>query len=83
MVGLAILHYDMKDKNPVDYVKFYGKQGASGQPDGRSLYQLTRGLDLTPFLPTVSFKAEHGDFSTLMPSVFAEVLLRVYTKQDG
>ena len=73
MVGLAILHYDMKDKNPVDYVKFYGKQGASGQPDGRSLYQLTRGLDLTPFCAHSVLQGR---------GVFAEVLLRVYTERD-
>ena len=35
VVDLAILHYGMKDKNPVDSVKFYGKR----HPDGKSLYQ--------------------------------------------
>ncbi|KAF8623166.1 hypothetical protein AX17_007522 [Amanita inopinata Kibby_2008] len=58
VVDFSIMHYGMKDKNPLDSVEFYSKRK-----------------------PNVSAKAERGDYSTLMPSCFAEVLLRVYTKK--
>ncbi|CCM00278.1 uncharacterized protein FIBRA_02308 [Fibroporia radiculosa] len=58
IVDLAKMHYGMKDKNPLDYVKFYSKQH-----------------------PNTSERANLDDISLLMPSVFGEVLLRIYTKE--
>jgi len=51
------MHYGMKDKNPLDFVKFYSKNR-----------------------PNECRHAQRGDLSLLMPKEFAEVLLRVYTK---
>ncbi|KAJ8517378.1 hypothetical protein ONZ45_g5413 [Pleurotus djamor] len=57
IVDFSPMHYGMKEKNPMDYVKFYSKR----HPD------------------TCSY-ASHGDYSTLMPATFGEVLMRVYVK---
>ncbi|KAF8622436.1 hypothetical protein AX15_007020 [Amanita polypyramis BW_CC] len=57
IVDFSIMHYGMKEKNPLDSIEFYSKRR-----------------------PKVSAKAERGDYSNLMPEFFAEVLLRVYTK---
>ncbi|KAH9061981.1 hypothetical protein EDB87DRAFT_1608653 [Lactarius vividus] len=57
IVAFATMHYGMKDKNPLDFVKFYPKNR-----------------------PNECFRARRGDLSLLMPAHFAEVLLRVYTK---
>jgi len=51
------MHYGMKDKSPLEFVKFYPKNR-----------------------PNECFYAKRGDLSLLMPANFAEVLLRVYTK---
>lgn len=69
----------MKDKNPIDSVKFYGKH----KPDGMVQCLLLYHEDLNDVVCHIdSFNAQEGDFSTLMPSVFGEILLRVYTKED-
>lgn len=57
IVAFSTMHYGMKDKNPLDFVKFYPKNR-----------------------PNECFHAQRGDLSLLMPAHFAEVLLRVYTK---
>jgi len=70
------MHYGMKNKNPLDFVKFYPKTRPNGM------------LHCTQcFLNTISnqyllecFRAQRGDLSLLMPNQFGEVLLRVYTK---
>jgi len=56
-VTFSTMHYGMKDKNPLDFVKFYPKNR-----------------------PNLSLNVKRGDLSLLMPQVFGEVLLRVYTK---
>ncbi|KAF8825609.1 hypothetical protein HHX47_DHR6000056 [Lentinula edodes] len=56
-VEQSMLHYGMKEENPLDYVKFYSKTGRC-------------------------HKALDGDYSSLRPFVFAEVLLRVFTKKE-
>jgi hypothetical protein len=70
------MHYGMKNKNPLDFVKFYPKTRPNGM-----LYCIQS------FLNTISdqyllecFHAQRGDLSLLMPNQFGEVLLRVYTK---
>lgn len=57
IVTFATMHYGMKDKSPLEFVKFYPKNR-----------------------PNECFYARRGDLSLLMPAHFAEVLLRVYTK---
>ncbi|KAJ7683564.1 hypothetical protein B0H17DRAFT_1205071 [Mycena rosella] len=57
IVDHAMLHYGMKDKNPLDFVKFYSK---------RNFNKASR--------------AQKGDYSMLMPPIFAEVNLTVFTK---
>ncbi|EPQ59809.1 HD-domain/PDEase-like protein [Gloeophyllum trabeum ATCC 11539] len=59
IVDLTKMHYGMKDKNPLDSIKFYSKNN-----------------------PGRCETAGPGDVSLLMPSVFGEVLLRVYTKDE-
>ncbi|KAI0254175.1 hypothetical protein BJV78DRAFT_1185914 [Lactifluus subvellereus] len=57
IVTVTVMHYGMKDKNPLDFVKFYPKNR-----------------------PNECFHAQRGDLSLLKPATFAEILLRVYTK---
>ncbi|KZT23172.1 HD-domain/PDEase-like protein [Neolentinus lepideus HHB14362 ss-1] len=59
IVDLCPMHYGMKDRNPLDFIKFYSKRNADRCEN-----------------------AGPGDMSYLMPSVFSEVLLRVYTKDE-
>ncbi|KAJ8697614.1 hypothetical protein PTI98_004400 [Pleurotus ostreatus] len=59
IVDFSPMHYGMKEKNPMENVRFYSKRE-----------------------PNKCAKAEHGDYSTLMPAVFGEVLMRVYVKDD-
>ncbi|EJD00742.1 uncharacterized protein FOMMEDRAFT_125131 [Fomitiporia mediterranea MF3/22] len=59
VVDFSVLHHGMKEKNPIDSVRFYGKHNINK-----------------------SFKAEPGELSTLMPACFAEIQLRVYTKES-
>ncbi|KAI0030397.1 hypothetical protein K488DRAFT_35067, partial [Vararia minispora EC-137] len=58
IVSLSTMHYGMKDKNPLDFIKFYSKKR-----------------------PNECSKANRGDLSTLTPTVFAEVQLRVYSRR--
>ncbi|KAK7043859.1 hypothetical protein VNI00_008024 [Paramarasmius palmivorus] len=58
IVEFSTLHHGMKERNPVDFVKFYSKMN-----------------------PNKSRHAQPGEYSTVMPSTFAEVLMRVYTKK--
>ena len=76
IVTFSTMHYGMKNKNPLHFVKFYPKT----RPNGTLYY-------VQSFLNTISnqyllecFRAQRGDLSLLMPRQFGEVLLRVYTK---
>lgn len=75
IVSFAIMHLGMKEKNPLDFIKFYSKNDPT-----RKFFFYTR-----PFLIFSSIKGAHnaqrGDYSGLMPQWFAEDLLRVYTKK--
>ncbi|KAI0303038.1 hypothetical protein BC826DRAFT_982978 [Russula brevipes] len=57
IVTFSTMHYGMKDKNPLNSVKFYPKNR-----------------------PNECYYVQRGDLSLLMPNQFAEILLRVYTK---
>ncbi|KAJ7499848.1 hypothetical protein FB451DRAFT_1206806 [Mycena latifolia] len=59
IVDHAMMHYGMKDKNPLDFVKFYSKRN---------------------FNKCASAQPEKGDYSMLMPPIFAEVNLTIFTK---
>ncbi|KAH8115674.1 hypothetical protein DFH11DRAFT_1299236 [Phellopilus nigrolimitatus] len=59
VVDTSTLHHGKKEKNPIDFVRFYGKHNVN-----------------------VSFKAESGELSTLVPACFAEIQLRIYTKDS-
>ncbi|KAJ4475018.1 HD-domain/PDEase-like protein [Lentinula aciculospora] len=58
-VQQSMLHYGMKEENPLKKVRFYSKAH-----------------------PHKCHKARDGDYSSLRPLVFAEVLLRVFTKKE-
>ncbi|KAK1219456.1 hypothetical protein PQX77_017828 [Marasmius sp. AFHP31] len=58
IVEFTTLHHGMKEKNPLDSVKFYSKYSRSD-----------------------CYQAQPGDYSTIMPKSFAEVMMRVYTKK--
>ncbi|KAG6872253.1 hypothetical protein C0995_011512 [Termitomyces sp. Mi166 len=53
----SLMHYGMKEKNPLDFVKFYSKRHFNE-----------------------SSHAERGVYSNLMPQFFAELLVRIYTR---
>ncbi|KAF7331095.1 HD-domain/PDEase-like protein [Mycena venus] len=57
IVDHTTLHYGMKDKNPLDFVKFYSKRN-----------------------PDTCAHAQKGDYSMLMPPIFAEVYLTIFSK---
>ncbi|KAF5353677.1 hypothetical protein D9758_008643 [Tetrapyrgos nigripes] len=57
IVDFSTMHYGMKEKNPVDNVRFYSKR------------------DLNKCYP-----AREGDYSSLRPTVYAETVLQVFTK---
>ncbi|KAI3605683.1 sam domain and hd domain-containing protein 1 [Moniliophthora roreri] len=59
IVEFTTLHHGMKERNPLDFVKFYSKMN-----------------------PNKCRNAQPGDYSTVMPTTFAEVLMRVYTKES-
>ncbi|KAJ6598378.1 hypothetical protein DFH09DRAFT_1131650 [Mycena vulgaris] len=57
IVDHATMHYGMKEKNPLDFVKFYSKHNFNK-----------------------CARAQKGDYSMLMPAIFAEVNLTIFTK---
>ncbi|KAJ7166004.1 hypothetical protein C8R46DRAFT_1192481 [Mycena filopes] len=57
IVDHATMHYGMKEKNPLDFVKFYSKRNFNN-----------------------CARAQPGDYSMLMPRLFAEVSLTIFTK---
>lgn len=75
IVTFSTMHYGMKNKNPLEFVKFYPKNRPNGMP---SFDQNV--LNAIPNQYIECFHARRGDLSLLMPKEFGEVLLRVYTK---
>lgn len=76
IVTFSKMHYGMKDKNPLDFVKFYPKTRPNGM-----LYCIQGFLDIIFNQCLLEcFHAQRGDLSLLEPKQFGEVLLRVYTK---
>lgn len=77
IVSFSTLHCGMKEKNVLDFVKFYSKRKPNGKWWIVSLhnYQPNR-HDISE-----SMKASRGEYSNLMPQYFAEDLLRIYTKK--
>jgi hypothetical protein len=75
IVTFCTMHYGMKDKNPLDFVKFYPKSRPNGM-----LYCIQTILSTIYNKYLECFHARRGDLSLLMPKQFGEVLLRVYTK---
>lgn len=73
-VNVTAMHYGMKDKNPLDFVKFYPKN----RPNGMPYCILNFWTAFNSYLEC--FHARRGDLSLLRPANFAEILLRVYTK---
>lgn len=79
VVDLSVMHYGMKEKNPLKSVRFYSKNNR----DSRSFhFALWDSCQLTCFSWSECIPAAKGDYSSLMPRVFAEVLLRIYTKDS-
>jgi len=75
IVSFSTMHYGMKEKNPLDFVKFYTKR----RPN--SMQYCIRIVSNTVSNQYLECRhVQRGDLSLLMPQQFAEVLLRVYTK---
>ncbi|KAG5350405.1 hypothetical protein C0989_011193 [Termitomyces sp. Mn162] len=71
----SLMHYGMKEKNPLDFVKFYSKRhpnGKHGFLDSHFEPRLT--INIEPS------HAERGVYSNLMPQFFAELLVRIFTR---
>lgn len=75
IVSFSPMHYGLLDENPLRHVKFYSK----ARPDGTRPPTCFCLIRLSHHL--VCAIAQPGDYSSLVPSVFGEVLLRVYTKK--
>jgi hypothetical protein len=80
IIDISIPHYGMGEKNPMDSVKFYSKHSPNRESSGLSFVPIFFFFFLIGVLLECA-QAELGDISTLMPPVFAEVLLRIYTRQ--
>jgi hypothetical protein len=74
VVDFSLMHYGMKERNPLDFIKFYSKRN----PNRKFLRQLSI-LSITLVLGGAS--AGPGDYSNLMPQFHAELLMRIYTKK--
>ncbi|CAK5264989.1 unnamed protein product, partial [Mycena citricolor] len=57
IVRHSTMHYGMKDRNPLDFVRFYSKR-----------------------VPNISAHAQKHDYSMLMPRIFAEVYMTIFTR---
>jgi len=69
------MHYGMKEKNPLNSVKFYPKNRPDGMPS--CMWDV---LNIVSNQYLECYYVQRGDLSLLMPNQFAEILLRVYTK---
>jgi hypothetical protein len=80
-VDFALMHYGMKEKNPLDSVRFYSKR----EPNSKPLFPVFGIPVHTCFFSMFleSYKAERGVYSNLMPQYFAEHVLRIYTKKTN
>jgi hypothetical protein len=74
IVDHSMIHYGMKEKNPLDFVKFYSKRNFNSE----SLFLATSRLLTVSSAECAS--AQKGDYSMLMPPIFAEVNLSIFTK---
>jgi hypothetical protein len=75
IVSFSTMHYGMKEKNPLDFVKFYTKR------EPNSMQYCVRVVSNAVSNQYLECRhVQRGDLSLLMPQQFAEVLLRVYTK---
>jgi len=77
IVDFSTMHYGMKDKNPLDFVKFYSKR----IPDSMCIFLTPSPHGDMNISLIESANAGPGDYSTLMPECHAEVLLRIFTKK--
>ncbi|KAG6877685.1 hypothetical protein C0993_005105 [Termitomyces sp. T159_Od127] len=68
----SLMHYGMKEKNPLDFVKFYSKR----HPNGVFFVFMYESL-ITLSEPS---HAGRGVYSNLMPEFFAELLVRIFTR---
>jgi deoxynucleoside triphosphate triphosphohydrolase SAMHD1 len=75
IVSFSTMHYGMKEKNPLDFVKFYTKRRPNGM---QYCIRIVSNTVSNQYLECRHVR--RGDLSLLMPQQFAEVLLRVYTK---
>lgn len=76
-VSFSIMHYGMKEKNPLDFVRFYSKH----DPNRRlSSYNIFSSIKCNVLI-IGSHNAQRGDYSGMTPQWFAEYFLRVYTKR--
>ncbi len=76
IVDFSTMHYGMKDENPLKYVKFYTKRSPT------SMFLCLLGFYSYSRRNGVGCRnAEKGDYSTLQPECFSEILLRIYTKK--
>ncbi|KAG6894799.1 hypothetical protein C0992_004592 [Termitomyces sp. T32_za158] len=70
----SLMHYGMKEKNPLDFVKFYSKRHPNG------MFSLS---DPRQRLLTSASEPSHagcGVYSNLKPQFFAELLVRIFTR---
>lgn len=74
VISFRLMHFGMKEKNPLDFVRFYSK------------HDLTRKFFFSYYffiyyLIIGSHNAQRGDYSGMTPQWFAEELIQVYTKK--
>ena len=79
-VSCSLLHYGKGEHNPLDEVTFYSKK----KPNGASSPWRCFGESALLIMWAIAEcgKANYSDISLLMPKWFAEVWLRVYTKDE-
>ena len=76
-VSFSLMHFGMKEKNPLDFVRFYSKRDPNRRLSSYPIFYLIH-YDV---LIIGSYNAQRGDYSGLTPQWFAEDFLRVYTKK--
>lgn len=77
IVDISVIHYGMKEKNPLDFVRFYSKFMTGGERLTLSVCQPSDNI----FAIECQI-ASPGELSTLVPACFAEFQLRVFTKDQ-
>ena len=74
IVSFSMMHFGMKEKNPLDFVRFYSKHDPNRRAFFPNFFHLIN-------LIIGSHNAQRGDYSGMTPQWFAEDFLRVYTKK--